>query len=84
MCSDNDIPPYDATDQEDDAYDIVASIDWEAVRAIQHRQIADVMASMDATPGERLNGIPERPGYIEREYDRMRHMQARRGEEYRS
>jgi len=74
----------DATPQEDDAYDIVASIDWAAVREIQQRQIAAVVASMNASEAEKAHGIPERPGTIEREYDRMRHSQARRGAEFRN
>jgi len=69
MCSMNDDPStYDEP--------IEDSIDWVWLR---QRRIADQSA---ATERERTNGIPERPGTIEREYDRMRHSQARRGAEY--
>ena len=52
------------------------TVDWKALRL---RRIA---RSEHASELERRHGIPQRPGWIEKEADRMRHSQARRGWQY--
>lgn len=49
------------------------TVDWKRLRQIR------IEREQHATADERKYGIPQRPGYIERHYDQLMAVQARRG-----